>query len=310
MKKYIVIILLCVLTRNLNAQIEAFQVTNAEIFAGKLLRISKFPSKHITPRNVDIWLPGNYSKDKKYAVWYMHDGQMLFDATTTWNQQEWMVDEVATELMTSDKTRDFIVVAIHNISETRYADMFPQKSIDYLSSDDKEVFLEYVKKEKPDLEFNADYYLKYIVEEIKPYIDTHFSTLKDRDHTFVAGSSAGALISWYAICEYPEVFGGAACLSTHWPGGNPEIDGSFPQAFFNYIESNMPDPKTHKLYFDFGTETLDAYYPKYEVAVSAFFKNAGYTSANFINMKFEGADHSETSWQTRLHIPFTFLMSK
>lgn len=71
----------------------------------------------------------------------------------------------------------------------------------------------------------------------------------------------------------------------------------------------MPDPKTHKLYFDFGTETLDAYYSKYEAAVNTFFQNTGYPSANFMNIKFEGANHSEISWQTRLNIPFSFLMS-
>lgn len=62
---------------------------------GTLLRIDDFPSNYIPPRKVDIWLPEDYSKDEKYAVLYMHDGQMLFDSRITWNHEEWKVDEVS-----------------------------------------------------------------------------------------------------------------------------------------------------------------------------------------------------------------------
>jgi len=65
------------------------------------------------------------------------------------------------------------------------------------------------------------------VEELKPFIDKTFPSLPDRSNTFVAGSSMGGLISLYAICEYPKVFGGAACLSAHWVGtfsfGKPKL---------------------------------------------------------------------------------------
>ena len=58
------------------------------VSSGTIERHENFPSKYIQPRNVDVWLPEGYSKSKKYAVLYMHDGQMLFDSTTTWNHQE------------------------------------------------------------------------------------------------------------------------------------------------------------------------------------------------------------------------------
>ena len=75
----------------------------------------------------------------------------------------------------------------------------------------------------------SDNYLKFLVTELKPFIDKKYSVYKDMNHTFIAGSSMGGLISMYAICEYPRVFGGAACMSTHWPGifsaeGNPVPD--------------------------------------------------------------------------------------
>ena len=89
-------------------------------FQGKIYRIENFPTKFITPRKVDVWLPVNYSTTKKYSVLYMHDGQMLFDANSTWNKQEWMVDEVVSRLIAENKIEDLIVVAIWNISNLRH----------------------------------------------------------------------------------------------------------------------------------------------------------------------------------------------
>ena len=66
----------------------------------------------------------------------------------------------------------------------------------------------------------------------------------------------GGLISMYAICEYPEVFGGAICMSTHWYRNFASENNPIPLAFQNYLKANLPNPKTHKIYFDFGTETL------------------------------------------------------
>lgn len=287
----------------------AKEVKTAKLAAGKLMRVVDFPSEYIRPRNVDVWLPENYSSDKKYSVLYMHDGQMLYDASTTWNKQEWKVDEVATKLMREGKVQDFIVVSPWNIAEIRWQDYFPQKAFDYLNADVQKKFREEAEQNNFSLQFNSDNYLKFLVEEVKPYIDATYSVKTDRAHTFVAGSSMGGLISMYATCEYPEIFGAAACISTHWVGVMPMEDNPIPDTFFAYMSDHVPSPKTHRFYFDYGTETLDQHYPQYAPKVNAIFKKKGYRdgSINFLNRKFEGANHSENSWQKRLHIPFTFL---
>ncbi|MBT8267152.1 MAG: esterase, partial [Bacteroidia bacterium] len=115
-----------------NREISVANLKEANISSGQLFRIQKFPSEFIEDRAVDIWLPDGYSQDQKYAVLYMHDGQMLFDSTSTWNKQEWQVDEVASKLMKSNKVQEFIVVAPHNISEIRHSDYFPQKPFESL----------------------------------------------------------------------------------------------------------------------------------------------------------------------------------
>lgn len=286
----------------------AREINTAKLASGKLMRVVDFPSNYITPRNVDVWLPENYSATKKYSVLYMHDGQMLFDASTTWNKQEWQVDEVASKLMKEGKVQDFIVVAPYNIPAIRWQDYFPQKAFNYLNSATQKDIRAKAKENKFSLEFNADNYLKFLTEELKPYIDKTYATKTDRENTFVAGSSMGGLISMYAMCEYPEIFGAAACISTHWVGLMPKEDNPFPKSFFAYMEENLPSPETHTFYFDYGTKTLDQYYPQYAETVDAIFKKKGYTDANYKNLLFEGADHSETSWQKRLDIPLEFLL--
>ena len=139
-------------------KMEAKILDSATLSYGKLIRVDSFPSKYITPRPVDVWLPENYSSEKKYAVLYMHDGQMLFDANTTWNKQEWMIDEVASKLMNEGTTKDFIVIGIHNIPAIRWQDLFPEKAIHTLS---KEEITALLKLSKNQVDLNGNEYLSF-----------------------------------------------------------------------------------------------------------------------------------------------------
>ncbi|MCC6279587.1 MAG: esterase [Saprospiraceae bacterium] len=279
---------------------------------GTVLRLENFPSKFISSRHVDVWLPDGYSRHKKYAVLYMHDGQMLFDSASTWNKQEWGVDETMGRLLAAGKIRNCIVVGIWNNSQTRHSDYFPQKPFESLPPQLQDSLLNYAKRNQQTALFttavNSDNYLRFLVNELKPHIDSHFSTKKDRKDTFIAGSSMGGLISMYAICEYPKVFGGAACLSTHWPGTFATENNPIPDAFFQYLNAHLPNPKTHKFYFDYGTATLDAFYEPFQLKADQVMTGKGYTAKNWITRKFEGEDHSERAWRGRLHVPLEFLL--
>lgn len=280
--------------------------------SGTIKRIVSFPSKYVRPRNVDVWLPDDYDETKKYAVLYMHDGQMLFDAETTWNKQEWKVDEIVSSLLKEQKIGDCIVVAIWNHSDIRHTDYYPQKPFNLLPQKFKDSIFETGNKQFGTAfkGLNSDNYLKFIVEELKPYIDANFSVYKNPENTFISGSSMGGLISMYALCEYPEVFGGAACLSTHWIGFSPQMNSPVPESFFTYLKENLPSPKTHKIYFDYGTKTLDEFYLPYQHQVDEVLKLKGYDESNSRNLKFEGHDHSENFWNQRFQIPVQFLLNK
>ena len=320
--KYIAISLVFILTfscKQKQTKVEEKAIVSVayktELSAGNIERIEVFPSKYIASRTVDIWLPENYSATKKYAVLYMHDGQMLFDAETTWNKQEWNIDKTGGDLLAKGLLKHFIVVGIHSIASSRFFDLYPQKALNYIPKNTLEGIFSIAKENNVDMDlskFNGDAYLKFLIQELKPYIDRTYAVQPDKENTFVMGSSMGGLMSMYAICEYPEVFSGAACLSTHWIGMKyDKVDtGSIATSFFDYIKDHMPDPNTHRIYFDFGTETLDQYYVEFEQEVNVLFKSKGYTNKNFENLKFEGADHTERSWQKRLDIPLTFLLKK
>lgn len=306
MQKILAIISLLFLTVQHSAQIP-------KVIGGKIERIADFKSKYVTPRNVDVWLPEDYSALKKYAVLYMQDGQMLYDPEITWNKQSWNVDDIISGLLKNGEIRNTIVVGVWNDSKLRHFDYFPQKPFESLTAAEKDtVRTQLTKSGRSDQIFspNSDNYLKFLVKELKPFIDRKYSTYKDKANTFIAGSSMGGLISMYAICEYPKVFGGAACLSTHWTGTFTNKNNPFPESVLKYFNKNLPDPKTHKIYFDCGDQTLDALYPEIQKKVDIIITEAGYTDTNWKTLYFPGENHSEEAWNKRLHIPLEFLLEK
>ena len=102
----------------------------------------------------------------------------------------------------------------------------------------------------------------------------------------------GALISLYALCEYPKVFGGAACLSTHWPVAFTMQNNPLPDAMFSYMKTHLPNPASHRIYFDYGTETMDALYPPLQKKADAILKANGFKTGSWLTKEFPGADHS------------------
>ncbi|MCU4174736.1 alpha/beta hydrolase [Carboxylicivirga sp. N1Y90] len=287
----------------------AFNSINAQlpqVASGELIRHANFESTFVDNRNIDVWLPNNYSDEKQYAVVYMHDGQMLFDANTTWNKQEWGVDEVFGKLISENRIKDCIVIGIWNNDQYRFAEYFPQRAWDNISPQKQKEIINgdaYTKQSFSSKELLADNYLRFIVQELKPFIDKTYSTLPCKANTFIMGSSMGGLISYYAISEYPGVFGGAACLSTHWPAASGIT--------LSYVDKNYPNPETHKIYFDYGTATLDSLYEPYQLKVDAMMiRNEFIKGKHFETHKFEGEAHTEIAWNKRLHIPIEFLLKK
>lgn len=311
--KILTLLIITFLINSFECKMKESEVPTPQVSHGSIDRIENFNSQYVSPRNIDIWLPQGYNTSKKYAVLYMHDGQMLFDSSITWNKQAWEVDVTLHKLFQNPEIRKCIVVGIWNSGNGRHADYFPQKPFEHLSKADRDTVsaqLQKTGKITEDFKPLSDRYLKFIVNELQPYIDKKYAVFTNRENTFISGSSMGGLISMYALCEYPDVFGGAACLSTHWVGTFTLTNNPVPESFIRYLSENLPENQGHKMYFDCGDKTLDALYPPIQQKVDSVMRLKGYNENNWITEYFPGDDHSEKSWSKRLHIPMEFLLRR
>jgi len=276
---------------------------------GKIERISPFESKHVPARYIDVWLPPGYPNHQDYDVLYMHDGRMLFDATTTWNKQEWMVDEVAGMLIETRQVRPFIVVAIPNAGPDRHSEFFPQQAFERLTKLQQNQAYQSTRQSGQRVfgrDVYSDRYLKFIVSEVIPYIESNYVVNKGGEHRYLAGSSMGGLVSWYGLLQYPSEFAGAISMSTHWPGTLSQQELMF-DSFLQQLQQQLPHLTQQKLYFDHGDKTLDALYPPLQFQVDQLLKGSKLDAKQWRSVFFSGGDHSELSWSKRLDVPLKFM---
>jgi enterochelin esterase-like enzyme len=268
---------------------------------GSIDTYHNFKSDYVAPRRISVWLPEGYAQrvanGERFGTLYMHDGQMLFDASTTWNGQEWRIDESSQALLDAGKVRPFIVIGMDNGGDAlRYVEYMPQQPFAALPSELQQSI--YARQSHSNL-VQSDNYLQFIVAELKPFIDHQYATLTGPADTFLAGASMGGLISWYGVARHPEVFGGCLCISTHIIGGFDMQETRIFEAFVAYMAEHLPLSGSHVLYFDYGDQTLDQYYPPLHDKLAAFFSEAGADSKQVTVNFFPGMDHSETAWQQR-----------
>lgn len=279
---------------------------------GELVQYRGFPSRHVEPRNVTVWLPADYDpKGEPYAVLYMHDGQNLFDRRTSGFDKEWGIDEAVTKLVAEKRMRPAIVVGIWSTAR-RLREYVPARAFDRLPP----AYMGRVRGLYGGTPLSDDY-LRFLVGELKPFVDRNFNVRRDRASTAIMGSSMGGLISLYAIGEYPHVFGSAGMVSTHWPlllppEGQTLSDADLDavaSAFEAYLRPKLPRPGRHRLYFDHGTETLDRHYGAYQDRIDRLVASRGWTrDRDWISRNFPGAAHEENSWRERVHVPLAFLL--
>ena len=287
---------------SLNATADNHPLQQAEY--GKIERIL-LPSPELNDTmTIDVWLPEGFDTDRRYPVLYMHDGQNLYDANTTWNHQSWEMDSAGGRLIANGETDPFIIVGIHSDPSKRVSQLMPKRAV--ADAGLEELMTEVKLKGQKVL---GDEYAAFVVNTLKPYIDAKFPTLSDLENTSVMGSSMGGLMSLYLICEYPEVFGGAGCLSTHWYGSLDAAD-KFGNAMMAYVADRLPDPATHRIYFDHGTSTIDYYYGPWNTRALLTAQEKGYHYGQNLDSYVDyGAPHEESAWCKRVDRPLRFLFT-
>ena len=147
-------------------------------------------------RGVVVWLPPGYDAEpaRRYPVLYLQDGQNVFDAATSAFGVEWRADEAADRLIRAKAIPPIILVAIDNT---------PDRIGEYTPVPD------------PARKVGGDgpKYARFVVEELKPFIDAAYRTKPGRASTAVGGSSLGGLAAMEMALDHPEVFGLCAAVS-------------------------------------------------------------------------------------------------
>ena len=286
-----------------------------ELSEGRVIAWRSLDGGAAGPMTVWVWLPPGYdaAKGKRFPVLYMHDGQNLFDKKLTNYNQEWQMDEAIPRMVRQGDLRSWIVVGIQS-PRSRYRALFPQKILPLLPADFQSRVLTLDTGESK-AELSGDAYLKFMVETVKPRVDREFRTLKGPQDTAVMGSSMGGLMAFYAMAEYPEVFGQAAAVSMHVALASSSEKGVdhakeaavVAEAFRQYLLASNMNPGANRLYIDHGTSTLDGSYGPYSAAIVPMLQANGWTQPNFTFRTYAGAEHNETAWAQRVDIPLAFL---
>ena len=242
-------------------------------------------------REVIVYLPPGYdaSKRKRYSVFYVHDGQNLFDGATSFIPgQEWRVDETAERLIAAGKIEPLIIVGVYNTKD-RVDEYTPAADAKYK------------------LGGKADLYGRMLVEELKPFIDSQYRTKRDAKHTGLAGSSLGGLASLYLALKYPNVFGRAGVVSPSvWFAG---------KHILHYVES-LPKKPNVRIWIDIGTkEGRTPEEAQQTVADARLLRDAlvkkGWRLEKDLNyLEAEGAEHNESAWAARVESILTFLFPR
>lgn len=256
-------------------------------------------------RKVDVWLPKNLEKNARLAVVYAQDGQNLFDPQSAYGGESWLLHQAAQKLIDSGKIKPVMIVGVWN-SPQRFSEYLPSPALTALSP----ALLEKLSKERGTKPL-SDEYLAWLSLELKPFIDGHFATSGEPENTLIMGSSMGGLISSYALTQYPMIFGGAACLSTHWPISLTINDTAFSGPYRRYLSQKLPRSGNHKLWMDYGTATLDAWYEPHQLAFNkALQKQPGWKfNKNVISKKYPDAPHNEIAWRARSAEVLQFLLA-
>jgi predicted alpha/beta superfamily hydrolase len=243
-------------------------------------------------RDVVVYLPPGYDKDKNkhYSVLYLHDGQNLFDGATSFIPgQEWRVDETAQSLIDAGKIEPLIIVGINNAGKDRVNEYTPAADAKYKAGG------------------QADLYGQMLVEELKPFIDTNYRTLKDATHTGIGGSSLGGLVSMYLGLKYANVFGRVAVVSPSVWWADKQIIGC--------LEALPKKPKL-RIWLDIGTkEGRNPDEAKQTVDGARLLKEnlvkKGWREGDDLKyFEADGAEHNERAWAARTGQILEFLFPR
>ncbi len=240
-----------------------------------------FASAHLPrKRALRVYLPPGYEEnaDKRYAVFYMHDGKNLFDAATASFGVEWRADETADRLISAGRIEPIIIVGIDNTD---------------------------ARLEEYGLGETGDAYAKFVAEEVKPFIDKTYRTKPGAAHTALGGSSMGGLTSLHIARRYPDAFSKLAVVSPALVRHNGKI--------FGVIETDGSWLKGKRVWFDMGTNEGAVFDKAIDSTrrLEKQFKSLGLLPGkDYYYLEVHNAKHNEAAWAARFDTILLYLFGR
>lgn len=242
-----------------------------------------FPSQILkNERDLVVYLPPGYDEqpERRFAVLYLQDGQNLFDPSTSFVPgQDWGVGQTSDHLIGSGAVAPLIIVGIYNTGKHRIREYTPSR-VPKLGGG------------------SANRYAKFLVEELKPFIDYEYRTLGDVANTGLGGSSLGGLVSLYVGLKFPRVYGRLAALS--------------PSVWWNdrsmhRFAAAMRVSVRPKIWLDIGTGEGQQILHDVEAFRDVLLEKGWQPGSDLYYQRVEGAEHNEAAWAQRIGAVLQFL---
>ncbi|RJP61285.1 MAG: histidine kinase [Ignavibacteriales bacterium] len=249
------------------------------LFQGEITGLVKYHRNleypGLKPRDAIVWLPPKYFADKAkhYPVLYMHDGQNIIDPKTSFSGIDWQVDETVDSLIRNKIIKEIIIVGIYNTTD---------RSAEYSDTD------------------LGSKYRDFIINKLKPLIDTTYRTLRDKNNTATMGSSMGGLVAFILGWEFPDIFGLAAPFS-------PAIR-IMPYNYLKKVTEYSGPKKDVKFYFYNGGIDIEAKLQPGIDEVIFYLTNNGYEKGKDFEVKIDPTlPHTEAAWALNVAEALKFL---
>lgn len=261
----------------------------AESRTGSITVHEGFESKHLSNRRrIWVYLPPGYadSARSRFPVLYMHDGQNVFDGMTSYiPNQEWRADETAEAMIRAGLLQPLIIVAIDNAQADRAQEFLPTP----------------IRMGNATQGGKADLYGRFLVEEVKPFIDRTYRTRTGAGDTGLIGSSFGGVVTLHLGLRYPKVFGKLGVVSPSlW------VDNEIMIRRTDLLPAKLP----LKIWLDMGTrEGLQSIVQSRKLR-AALEKKGWQSGKDLLYLEESFGEHNEAAWARRLPLMLSFLFGK
>jgi predicted alpha/beta superfamily hydrolase len=245
------------------------------VSSGTLRKHENFRSRFLrNQRDLIVYTPPGYHEQpwRHFPVLYLHDGQNLFDGATSFIPgQDWHVGQTADACILAGQVEPLVIVGMYNT---------------------KARIREYTPTQVPKLGGGrADRYAKFLIEEVKPFIEREYRTQGGRENIGIGGSSLGGLVSLYLGLRHADIFGKIAALS-------PSVWWN--QLVIHRFAASIPAEPRPRIWLDIGTRESPRIVGQVEQFRDVLLRRGWQLERDLHYERVEGAEHNEAAWAQRV----------